>query len=193
MFKAISQAPRWPAIGATLLIAVSTLSSCVTRDPRLVSALQRSSVAEIRVDTAPDVRMSGLFAGGKPDPQLSAVVRTLRETMNKELKGLPGGPVRVRLVATLHTVDVSSKAGRVIVSSDSIIEGTVRLEDAATGQLIAEAQNVRAADRAVRGGGLGIVVAMAVNAAAASGGDDALAARLSSSFTRQVKDWLTQK
>ncbi|PST17596.1 hypothetical protein C7U60_20175 [Mesorhizobium plurifarium] len=169
------------------------LSGCVTRDPRLVSALQTTSVATVEVETAPDVRKSWLSVAGKPDPGLPAVVTTLKSTMAKELTGLPGGAAKGRLIVTLHRVDVASKAGRVIAGSNSYIEGSARLEDAATGRLIAQAPNIRAEDRGVKGGGLGIVVAVAINAAATSGDEDALARRLAQSFTKQVRDWLTQK
>ncbi|PDS59188.1 hypothetical protein CO663_10425 [Rhizobium anhuiense] len=177
----------------TLLLLAATLASCVTTDPRLAAALKQTSVSQIRVETAPDVTMGGFFDRTKPDPQLPAVVRTLQSTMARELTGVPGGPVKGRLVVTLHTVDVSSKAGRVIAGNDSYIQGTVRLEDAKTGQLIAEAQSIRGDDKGVKGGGeIGIVIAMAINAAQ-SQGEDALAQRLSNSFTRNVKTWLTQK
>ncbi|MEB3046826.1 hypothetical protein [Rhizobium mulingense] len=176
-----------------LLLLAATLASCVTADPRLVSALKKTSVSQIRVETAPDITMGGFFDRTKPDPQLPAVVRTLQSTMARELTGLPGGPVKGRLIVTLHRVDVSSKAGRVIAGNDSYIQGTVRLEDAKTGQLIAEAQSIRGEDKGVRGDGeIGIVIAMAINAAQ-SQGEDALAQRLSNSFTRNVKTWLTQK
>lgn len=181
--------------GMRLLLAfivTVALSSCVTTDPRLVTALQRTSVTQIRVETAPDVTMGGFIDRTKPDPQLPAVIRTMQSVMARELTGLPGGPVQGRLIVTLHMVDVSSKAGRIIAGNDSYIAGTVRLEDAKTGQLIAQAQSIRAEDRGMRGEGLGIVVAMAVNAAQ-SQQEDALALRLSNSFTQQVKAWLTQK
>jgi hypothetical protein len=150
-------------------------------------------VREIRIETAPDVKMTGLFTQGKPDPQLSLVVRTLKNTMEKELIGLPGGPTRGRLIVTLHVVDLSTKAGRILIQSNSDIVGTVRLEDAKTGKLIAEKPNVYGRNPAVRGEGLGIFVAMAVNAAEAAGPEDILAQRLSNAFTRQVKQWLLVK
>ncbi|EJK84919.1 hypothetical protein PMI03_02390 [Rhizobium sp. AP16] len=175
------------------LLLATVLASCVTTDPRLVAALQRTSVREIRIETAPDVTMTGLFTQGKADPQLSMVVRTLKSTMEKELIGVPGGPTRGRLVVTLHTVDLSTKAGRILIHSDSGISGTVRLEDAKTGQLIAENPSVVGVNPAMRGEGYGIFIAMAVNAVAAAGPEDILAQRLSKSFTQQVKIWLTKK
>ncbi|MFS8116158.1 hypothetical protein QD460_31030 [Rhizobium jaguaris] len=178
---------------ATALLLVTMLASCVTADPRLIAALQRTSVREVRVETAPDVKMTGLFTEGKPDPQLSVVVRTLKNTMEKELIGLPGGPTRGRLIVTLHVVNLSTKAGRILIHSDSDIGGTVRLEDAKTGQLIAENPNVYGRNPAMRGEGLGIFVAMAVNAAEAAGPEDILAQRLSNAFTHQVKLWLLPK
>ncbi|MDL2400987.1 hypothetical protein [Rhizobium mayense] len=175
------------------LLLLTMLASCVTTDPRLVAALQQSSVREIRIETAPDVKMTGLFTEGKPDPQLPMVVRTLKTAMEKELTGLPGGPTYARLVVTLHVVDLSTKAGRILIHSDSDIAGTVRLEDAKTGRLIAENPDVVGSNSGMRGEGLGIVVAMAVNAAETVGPEDILAQRLSNDFTRRVKAWLLTK
>ena len=178
--------------GGIAFVLVMLLASCVTTDPRLVAALQKTSVREIRIETAPDVKMTGLFTEGKPDPQLATVVRVLKGTMEKELIGLPGGPTRARLVVSLHVVDLATKAGRVLIHSDSRIAGMVRLEDAKTGHLIAE-QSIAAGNSGMRGEGLGIFVAMAVNAASAAGPDDILAQRLSNAFTQQVKQWLQTK
>lgn len=167
------------------------LASCVTADPRLVAALKETSVREIRIETAPDIR-AGFFSA-KADPQLPSLVSILHETMVHELVGLPGGSTPARLVVTLHNVDVASREGRVITGSDSYIQGTVRLENAKTGQLIAEAQRIRGQDHGVKGQGLGIAVALVINAAEASQGEDVLVQKLSASFTRNVKAWLKQK
>jgi hypothetical protein len=179
--------------GGIAILFLMILSSCVSTDPRLVAALQQSSVREVRIETAPDVKMTGLFTEGKPDPQLSTVVRVLKGNMEKELIGLPGGPTRARLVVTLHVVDLATKAGRILVHSDSQISGTVKLEDASTGHVIAEKPVVAAGNSGMRGEGLGIIVAMAVNAASAAGPDDILAQRLSNAFTQQIKQWLLTK
>ncbi len=56
--------------------------------------------------------MTGLFTKVNPIRSLSLVVRTLKNAMEKELIGLPGGPTHARLVVTLHVVDLSTKAGR---------------------------------------------------------------------------------
>jgi hypothetical protein len=178
--------------GGIGIIFMMILSSCVATDPRLIAALQQSSVHEIRIETAPDVKMTGLFTEGKPDPQLATVVRVLKGTMEKELTGLPGGRTPARLVVSLHVVDLATKAGRILIHSDSQISGMVRLEDAKTGHLIAE-QPVAAGNSGMRGEGLGIIVAMAVNAASTAGPDDILAQRLSNAFTQQVKQWLLTK
>jgi hypothetical protein len=177
---------------AAFLLAVA-LTSCVTTDPRLIAALQRTSVREIRIETAPDIAMVTPFNENKADPLLPAVVSTLQSTMQKQLIGLPGGPIRGRLVVTLHVLDVSSKAGRILLSRGSYIGGTVRLEDARTGQLIAEASGIRGEDMAMHGEGYGIFIAMAVNAVASAGPEDVLVKRLSETFTSQVKSWLTKK
>lgn len=186
-------ARRLVLCAGALGLMVFALASCTTTDKRLVEALKGTSVSEVRVETAPDVRRSNLFKSGKPDPQLSAVVSALKSKMGQELVGLPGGPVRGRLVVTLNLVDVSSDGERILVGGDSSIEGTVRLENAATGALIAVEPRVRAQDNGVKGGGLGVIVAVAVNAATISGQKDALASRLATSFTKEVKAWLTQK
>ncbi|MGO6814596.1 hypothetical protein [Rhizobium leguminosarum] len=177
----------------SLLLLAATLASCVTTrtDPRLIAALQRTSVREIRIELAPDVKTFGF--GDKPDQQLSEAVHTLQAAMTKELIGVPGGPNRGRLVVTLHVFDVTTKQARIIGGHDSMIDGTVRLEDAKTGQLIAEAQNIRGEDLSMRGSGYGVIIAVAVNAATTSGAPDVMAQRLSKSFTRNVKAWLTQK
>lgn len=121
-----AQVMRYISGGIALVLAM-LLASCVTTDPRLVAALQKTSVREIRIETAPDVKMTGLFTEGKPDPQLATVVRMLKGTMEKELIGLPGGPTRARLVVSLHVVDLATKAGRVLIHSDSRIAGIARL------------------------------------------------------------------
>ncbi|RWX14328.1 hypothetical protein EHI42_17830 [Rhizobium hidalgonense] len=176
----------------TLLVLAVALASCVTTtDPRLIAALQRTSVREIRIELAPDVKTFGF--GDKPDQQVQEAVRTLQATMAKELIGVPGGPTRGRLVVTLHVFDVTTKQARIIGGHDSMIDGTVRLEDAKTGQLIAEAQNIHGEDLSMRGSGYGVIVAVAINAATTSGAPDIMAQRLSKSFTRNVKTWLTQK
>ncbi len=169
------------------------LTSCVTTDPRLASVLRETSVTQIRVETAPDINMGG-FDRTRADPQLPAVVRALDNSLNRDVKGVPDGKTAGRLIVTLHIVDLSSKAGRIIAGNDSYISGTVRLEDAKTGRLIAEAQNIRGEDKGIRGNGeIGIVIAMAINAAQSSQTEDALAQRLSDAFSRKVKAWLTQK
>ncbi len=176
----------------TLLLLAATLASCVTTtDPRLIAALQRTSVREIRVELAPDVKTFGF--GDKADQQVPEAVRTLQATMAKELIGVPGGPTRGRLVVTLHVFDVTTKQARIIGGHDSMIDGTVRLENAETGQLIAKAQNIHGEDLSMRGSGYGVIVAVAINAATTSGAPDIMAQRLSKSFTRNVKTWLTQK
>ena len=117
----------------------------------------------------------------------------LKGTMETQLIGLPGGPTRGRLVVTLHVVDVSSKGGRILLGHGSSIGGTVHPQDAKTGQLIAEASGIRGEDMAMHGEGYGIFIAMAVNAVAAAGPKDVLVKRLTDTFTRDVKSWLTKK
>jgi hypothetical protein len=175
------------------ILLLAALTSCVTTDPRLVAALKRTSIREIRIEEAPDIMMVTPFNEHKTDPLLPSVVSTLQSTMQKQLIGLPGGPTRGRLVVTLHVLDVSSKAGRIMLGRGSYIGGTVRLEDAKTGQLIAEASGIRGEDMAMHGEGYGIFIAMAVNAVASAGPDDVLVKRLSDTFTAQVKTWLTKK
>ncbi|MGV1761856.1 hypothetical protein ACQZ6F_31835 [Rhizobium sp. A22-96] len=169
------------------------VSACQTADPRLVTALRSSSVTQIQLETAPDVNMGGFFDRKKPDPQLSKVVQTLEASLNRELKGLPGGKTPGKLIVTLHTVDLASNAGRIILDNDSSLSGSVRLQDAKTGRLIAET-GVYVTEKGVRGeGNIGVFVAMAINAAQVSQKKDALAHDLSEKFVRSVKTWLTQK
>jgi hypothetical protein len=179
------------------LFAVFTLaaivSACQTADPRLVTALRSSSITQIQLETAPDVNMGGFFDKKNPDPQLSKVVQTLESSLNRELKGLPGGKTPAKLIVTLHTVDLASNAGRIILDNASSMSGSVRLQDAKTGRLIAET-TVYVSEKGMHGGGnIGVFVAMAVNAAQVSQKKDALAHVLSDLFVRSVKTWLTQK
>lgn len=169
------------------------VSACQTADPRLVTALRSSSVTQIQLETAPDVNMGGFFDRKKPDPQLSKVVETLDASLKRELKGLPGGKTPAKLIVTLHTVDLASNAGRIILDNDSSMSGSVRLQDAKTGRLIAET-GVYVTEKGVRGeGNIGVFVAMAINAAQVSHKRDALAYELSDKFVASVKTWLTQK
>jgi hypothetical protein len=176
-----------------VLAVAAIVSACQTADPRLVSALRSSAVTQIQLETAPDVNMGGFFDRKKPDPQLSKVVQTLEASLNRELKGLPGGKTPGKLIVTLHTVDLASNAGRIILDNDSSLSGSVRLQDAKTGRLIAET-GVYVTEKGVRGeGNIGVFVAMAINAAQVSQKKDALAHDLSEKFVRSVKTWLTQK
>ncbi|MGM4986531.1 hypothetical protein [Rhizobium sp. 11_C7_N12_5] len=169
------------------------VSACQTVDPRLVTALRSSSVTQIQLETAPDVNMGGFFDRKKPDPQLSKVVQTLETSLNRELKGLPGGKTPAKLIVTLGMVDLASNAGRIILDNASSMSGSVRLQDAKTGRLIAET-TVSVSEKGMRGGGnIGVFVAMAVNAAQVSQRKDALAHELSDQFVRNVKTWLMQK
>ena len=171
----------------------AVVSACQTADPRLVTALRSSSVTQIQLETAPDVNMGGFFDRKRPDPQLSKVVQTLKASLNRELKGLPGGKTPGKLIVTLHTVDLASNAGRIILDNASSLSGSVRLQDAKTGRLIAET-GVYVTEKGVRGeGNIGVFVAMAINAAQVSQKKDALAHDLSDKFVRSVKTWLTQR
>jgi hypothetical protein len=189
LFKRLRQSIRV----CLALVLAGALASCVTTDPRLVAALQRTSVREIRIETVPDVRTAGFIDDKQAVQQQADAIRTLKSTMEKDLIGLPGGPTRGRLVVTLHVFDVSTKKARIIGGHDSLIDGTVRLEDAKTGQLIAEAQNIHGEDLSMRGNGYGVFIAVAINAATTSGVPDVMAQRLSNSFMRQVKAWLLTK
>ncbi|MBB3610879.1 hypothetical protein [Rhizobium sp. BK602] len=169
------------------------VSACQTADPRLVTALRSSSVTQIQLETAPDVNMGGFFDRKNPDPQLSKVVQTLEASLNRELKGLPGGKTPGKLIVTLHTVDLASNAGRIILDNDSRMSGSVRLQNAKTGRLIAET-DVYVTEKGVHGeGNIGVFVAMAINAAQVSQKKDALAHDLSDKFVASVKTWLVQK
>lgn len=179
--------------GGIAIIFLMILSSCVTTDPRLVAALQRTSVREIRIETTPDLTAFQEADQKLAQQELTDAIRVLRATMTKQLVGLPGGPVPGRLVVTLHVFDVSTKKARVIGGHDSRIDGTIRLENAKTGELIAAAQNIHGEDLSMRGSGYGVIVAVAVNAMQTSGSPEVMAQRLSDSFTSNVKQWLLTK
>jgi hypothetical protein len=169
------------------------LSGCVTRDPSLLQALKNSQVAEIQVETAPEVRTGLPLANGVTQrEQISMVVSALQAELQRELKGYPGGPTPARLIVTLHEIDLSSTPGRIIRGNSSRIGGTVRLEEVGTGALIAQVPNLTAADAGVRGDGLAMPVAMAINAMATK--DQAhIAQKLAAAFAKNVKDWLTPR
>ncbi|WP_286203167.1 hypothetical protein [Rhizobium lusitanum] len=189
IFKRISMGFRLCAI----LVPAFAVASCVTTDPRLIAALQQTSVREIRIETTPDLTAFPERDQKLASQQLADATRVLKATMTKDLVGLPGGPVPGRLVVTLHVFDVTTKKARVIGGHDSSIDGTVRLENARTGELIAEAQNIHGEDLSMRGSGYGVIVAVAVNAMQTSGSPDVMAQRLSDSFTSKVKQWLLTK
>jgi hypothetical protein len=175
------------------LLLVAMVASCVTTDPRLVAALQRTSMRDIRIETTPDLTAFPEADQKLASQQLADATRVLKATMTKELVGLPGGPVPGRLVVTLHVFDVTTKKARVIGGHDSRIDGTIRLENARTGELIAQAQNIHGEDLSMRGSGYGVIVAVAVNAMQTSGSPEVMAQRLSDSFTSKVKQWLLTK
>ncbi len=68
----------------------------------------------------------------------------------------------------------------------------MRLENAATGKLIAQNPRITGEDRGMRGSGLGVVVAVAVNAATTKS-QEHLAEKLAVSFTQNVKTWLSPR
>jgi hypothetical protein len=60
---------RFTAVSSRLLalvVPLTILASCMTADPRLVAALQRTSVREIRIETAPDITMVTPSTRAKP-------------------------------------------------------------------------------------------------------------------------------
>lgn len=179
-----------------MLFAVAVMAaSCVTpRDPRLLSTIRATSVAEIRVDAVPEAYPTRATADGKtPEIQLGEVVSAVRTALARDVKGYPGGPTQARLVVTLHHVYVASKAGRILVSAGSQIDGSVRLEDMQSGKLLAEAQSIKGVDRppGAQGGLIGLASAAVVNAVVYGRSD--LTVRLSDAFSQQVKLWLTPK
>ncbi|MFS8049177.1 hypothetical protein [Rhizobium sp. BR 314] len=193
---AFKNASRSLVHGVKLIAAFAMaviVSACQTADPRLVTALRSSSITQIQLETAPDVNMGGFFDKKKPDPQLPKVVQTLEASLNRELKGLPGGKTPAKLIVTLGMVDLASNAGRIILDNHSSMSGSVRLQDARSGRLIAET-SIYVSEQGMRGeGNIGVFVAMAINAAQVSKKKDALAHELSDKFVASVKTWLTQK
>jgi hypothetical protein len=173
--------------------AAVALSGCATRDPRLVEAIKGTRVADVRVESTPDVGTGLPMINGKtPEQQVAIVVAALQKVASRDLKGYPGGATPARLVITLQTADLASEQGRVLLGSDSYISGTVRLESLATGQLIAQNPRITGKNQGVKGQGLGIVVALAVNAAMTKD-QQYLADKLAESFTKNVKTWLAPK
>jgi hypothetical protein len=169
------------------------LSGCQTRDPRLVEAVNGTCVTEVRVEATPDVGTGLPMINGKtPEQQVAIVVAALQKVSSRDLNGYPGGATPARLVVTLQTADLASEQGRVLLGSDSYISGTVRLENLKTGQLIAQNPRVTGQNQGVKGEGLGILVAVAVNAAMTKD-QQYLADKLAESFTKNVKAWLAPK
>ncbi|WP_245411874.1 hypothetical protein [Phyllobacterium leguminum] len=183
----------WKAVIAVIMGSI-LLTGCMTRDPRLVEALKGVRVAEVQVESTPDVATGLPMINGKtPEQQVAIVVNALHTVATRDLKGYPGGSSPARLVITLQRADLASEQGRVMLGSNSSITGTVRLEDIKTGQLIAQNPRIYGENRGVKGGDLGgFVVAMAINAAMTKS-QEALAEKLATDFTRQVKTWLTPK
>ncbi len=175
-------------------IAFAVASCATQRDPRLLGAIGATSVAEIRIAAAPEVYPTRATSDGKtPEIQLGEVVSALHASLARDVKGYPGGATQARLVVTLHSVYVASKAGRILVAAGSEIDGSVRLEDIRTGGLIAEAQSIKGADKPPlpQAGLIGLASAAVVNAVVYARSD--LTVRLSDAFSQQVKIWLTPK
>ncbi|MFK0165926.1 hypothetical protein [Rhizobium sp. NPDC090279] len=181
-----------------VLLAAALMGSivgvgCTTQDPRLTAALSTASIADVRIESAPDLRMgSPLLNGDTRESQVALVSRILQQRLAKDLKGYPGGNIPARLIVTLHDLDVASAPGRIIAGNNSFIDGTVRLEDMRTGKLIAQAQEIRANDMTVRGDGLALIPAMVINAAVTPN-QTAVATQLAETFMKQVKTWLTPR
>jgi len=181
-------------VAIATLVCVSVLAGCATRDPRLVEALKGSKVTEVRVEATPDVATGlPMIDGKKPEEAVAMVVNALKTVAARELIGYPGGSNPARLVITLQQADLASAPGRVLIGSNSSITGTARLEDARTGQLIAQNPRIHGQNDGVKGhDAIGFAVAMAINAAMTQN-QEALAEKLAVSFTKNVKAWLTQK
>ncbi|TWB11632.1 hypothetical protein FBZ99_10812 [Rhizobium sp. ERR 1071] len=178
---------------AAVLVGSTVVAGCTTQDPRLTAALSTASIADVRIESAPDLRMgSPLLNGDTRESQVALVSRVLQQRLAKDLKGYPGGNVPARLIVTLHDLDVASAPGRIIAGNNSFIDGTVRLEDMRTGKLIAQAQEIRANDMTVRGDGLALIPAMVINAAVTPN-QTAVATQLAETFMKQVKTWLTPR
>jgi hypothetical protein len=181
------------ALLAAALVGSTVVAGCTTQDPRLTAALSTASIADVRIESAPDLRMgSPLLNGDTRESQVAMVSGVLQQRLAKDLKGYPGGNVPARLIVTLHDLDVASAPGRIIAGNNSFIDGTVRLEDMRTGKLIAQAQEIRANDMTVRGDGLALIPAMVINAAVTPN-QTAVATQLAETFMKQVKTWLTPR
>lgn len=181
------------ALFAVAVVGSVMAAGCTTQDPRLTAALGTASIADVRIEAAPDVRMgSPLLNGDTRESQVALVSRVLQGRLAKDLKGFPGGRIPARLIVTLHDLDVASAPGRIIAVNNSFIEGTVRLEDIRSGKLIAQAQDIRANDMTVRGDGLALIPAMMINAAVTPN-QTAVATQLAETFMKQVKAWLTPR
>lgn len=177
-----------------LILGAVLLSACTTtRDPRLVESLKSTRITEVRVEATPDVGTGlPMMNGITSQQQVDLILNALRTVASRNLKGYPGGPNASRLVITLQQADLASMPGRIVLGSDSWIVGTVRLEDIKTGRLVAQNPRIQGSDRGMRGSGLGVIAAVAVNAAT-SKNQGALAEKLATSFIRNVKAWLSPK
>jgi hypothetical protein len=101
--------------------AAVALSGCATRDPRLVEAIKGTRVADVRVESTPDVGTGLPMINGKtPEQQVAIVVAALQKVASRDLKGYPGGATPARLVITLQTADLASEQGRVLLGSEAI-------------------------------------------------------------------------
>jgi hypothetical protein len=196
MISGIALRPsRFSAVLFVTVLTILSLTGCASRDPRLLQALKGTSVAEVRVESTPDVATGLPMINGKtPEQQVAIVVAALHKVATRELKGFPGGPNPARLVITLQRADLASEQGRVLIGSDSTITGTVRVEDLTSGRLIAQNPSIQGENSGVKGSGsfAGMAMAMAINAAMTKS-QEALAEKLAMSFTKNVKTWLTPK
>ncbi|WP_420962122.1 hypothetical protein [Brucella sp. IR073] len=194
MFSGNLQQRGWIRAVLAVVVGAFILTGCMTRDPRLVEALKGIRVAEIQVESTPDVATGLPMINGKtPEEQVVIVENALRTVATRELRGYPGGSTPARLVITLQRADLASAQGRVLMGSNSSITGTVRLEDVGSGRLIAQNPRIYGENRGVKGGDLGgHLVAMAINAAMTKS-QEGLAEKLATDFVKHVKTWLTPK
>ena len=150
-----------------LSVFVFVLSGCAsTRSPELLSLLGRSTITDVDVEVSKDMS-TGIIPGldGVSDEQRAVMLASaLKESLRARLGQLPQGGTPTKLHVTITHVNAASDAGRVLLGNSSFMSGTGELRDIQTGAKLGDLGNFNSSEGAVRGGGLGIPIAIAVNA-----------------------------
>lgn len=116
----------------------------------------------------------------------------LRANLEQNVKSALNGSQPAILEVTLHRVDLSSGAGRVLGGTDSSISGDVRLKDGRTNTVIAALPNVIGVNKGTRiGGSIGMAVSLVSNLTSAAQGN--YFGKTATDFSAKTRNWLLRK